>query len=65
MTLFRLVLLSSEGTSFVVNAGGVTFGGTREQVLGLLNREWSYYRDRTAFRYELSCATNTIVVYVA
>lgn len=65
MTLFRLVLLSSEGTPFVVKVGDVTFGGTREQVLGLLNGEWSYYRDRRALRYQLSCATNAIVVYVA
>ena len=65
MTLFRFVLMAAEGTMFSVKAEDATFCGTRGQVLDMLNGDWSYYRDRTAFRYELSYSTNGIIVHVA
>lgn len=65
MTLFRFVLTSAEGTMFNVKYKDVSFFGTRSQVLDMLNGEWSYYHDRTAFRYELSYYTNVIIVHVA
>ena len=64
MTLFRFVLMSAEGTMFNVEAEDATFRGTRTQVLDMLNGDWSHYRDRTAYRYELSCPTNEIIVHV-
>lgn len=65
MTVFRLVLMSAEGTRFVLRARGAEFGGTRAQVLDMLNGDYRYYRNRPVFRYEISYETNSIVVYVA
>ena len=65
MTLFRLVLMSAEGTMFSVRAEDATFRGTREQVLDMLNGDWRYYHRRPVRRYEVSYHTNEIVVHVA
>ena len=65
MTLFRFVLMSSDGTMFVVKANDATFFGTRGQVLDMLNGDWSYYRGRNVFRYELSSFANAIIVHVS
>lgn len=65
MSLFRFVLISCMGTMFTVRVKDATFSGTRAEVLDKLNGDWSCYRNRTVYRYEVSNWAYSIIVHVA